>query len=409
MSGDILFLCHRIPFPPDRGDKIRSCHLLKALAEDHRVHVATFAENAEDRAAENTLADIATSHCLVDRNLSNGRAGALALLSGKPVSLAAFDSHAIRDYVAQVLRSHSIDTIVVFSGQMAQYVPEDFSGRFIMDFADVDSAKFESYAETAKGPMRAVYRREARMMASYERAIAVRADISSFVSEAEAALFRQRIGTAPARIEALGNGIDTEYYDPDLLDIAERPFVSHGPHIVFTGQMDYPPNIEAVSSFAREVMPAIHGQLPDAQFHIVGRAPGDAVMALAALPGVHVTGAVADVRPWIGYADLVVAPLRTARGIQNKVLEAMAMGRTVIASAQAAEGIDARHDREFLVAASPADEAAKAIALLSDRARARDIGAAARMRMLTHYGWNAQLAPLKAWLREPRATMGKAA
>jgi sugar transferase (PEP-CTERM/EpsH1 system associated) len=261
-----------------------------------------------------------------------------------------------------------------------------------MDFVDFDSAKYATYGAQGRGPMGWINRREGRVLLDFERRTAARADISSFVSEAEAALFRDACGLGPDRVVALENGVSLDYFDP----AASFPSVERGegPLFVFTGQMDYRPNIEAVESFARQTLPAIRTVHADARFAIVGRNPAKAVDALAALPGVIVTGGVPDVRGWLEAADVVVAPLRIARGIQNKVLEAMAMGRPVVASPQAAEGIDAMDEQHFLVATNPAEEAAKIVALLADPTHAQRLGIAARARMEERYRWSATLSHL---------------
>lgn len=317
-------------------------------------------------------------------------AGLRALARGRPVSLTAFEDVGIARFVRRTLAERPIGAIVVFSGQMAQYVPADRGAAcFVMDFVDVDSAKFAAYAETARPPMRWIQAREARLLAAFERETAIRADISLFVSEAEAALFRRRSGLGPERVRALGNGVDLMLFDPAKV----APVAEAGPLIVFTGQMDYAPNIEAVTAFARECLPAIRAAVPRARFAIVGRAPTPAVRALAAQAGVIVTGEVADVRGWLKAADVVVAPLKLARGVQNKVLEAMAMARPVVASPAAFEGIEATAGRDLIVAEGAAAVAA-IVRLLSDDTEARLLGEAARARIVSAYSWGQRLAPL---------------
>lgn len=392
---EILFLAHRVPWPPDRGDKIRSFHILKKLQSMAPVHVGAFADNARDvECAEAERTGLASLHVEL-RDKPQWFSGVEALASGKPVSLTSFGSKSMQAWVEERLASGTISHIFVFSGQMAQYVPADFDGRFVMDFVDVDSAKFESYAAEGNALMRWVYEREGRKLAEYEAEIARRTDAGLFVSEAEAALFRKRSGVA--NVAALGNGIDTIFYDPAAKFKKLHP-VFPDPLIVFTGQMDYRPNIEAVSDFARNAMPAIRQAHPETTFAIVGRNPTPAVVELSALPGVQLTGAVDDVRTWLAAADVVVAPLRIARGIQNKVLEAMAMAKTVVASTAAAEGIDAVDGEHLLVATNVADEGAKVSALLADTEERLRIGRAARAHAVAHYGWDAQLAPLEAIL-----------
>jgi sugar transferase (PEP-CTERM/EpsH1 system associated) len=309
-------------------------------------------------------------------------AGALALLEGRPISLSLFDSPKLRAFVERRLADDRIGTVFAFSGQMAQFVPAGARQRFVMDFGDVDSAKFDQYAEGRAGPMRWINRREGEKLFAFERATAVRADLCLFVSEAEAALFRARTGLA--NIRALSNGIDVDFFDPE----ADFPRLAkgEGPLLLFTGQMDYPPNAEAVAWFAREVLPLI----PAARFAIAGRNPPPSVRALAS-ERVTVTGAVADMRSWLAAADVVVAPLKLARGIQNKVLEAMAMAKPVVASPAAFEGIEAEPGRDLLVAE---DAAAMAAAIGRLLKAPGTIGAAARRQMQRRYRWEPRLAPL---------------
>lgn len=384
--GDVLFLAHRVPYPPNRGDKIRSYHLLRHLAEHARVHLIAFADDPADRGHEAVLSRFTTSHTIVDRAKGTPRAAFEALAAGKPVSLTAFASNDLAKAVEQTLASHEIETIFVFSGQMAQYIPADFSGRVVTDFVDMDSAKFAAYAEDARGPKRWMLAREARLLGAFERRVAARADATMFVSAAEAALFRANGGPAATAIE---NGIDTHAFDP----AADFARVEHPqPLIVFTGQMDYRPNIDAVDRFARRILPLVRDTVPDARFAIVGRKPDPRVVALAGLPGVTVTGEVPDVRGWLAAAAVIVAPLQLARGVQNKVLEAMAMARPIVASAAAAEGID--HKGTIRVAADTPHFAAEIVTLLADRAAADALGTAARARVIERYGWDARLAAL---------------
>ena len=390
--GDILFLAHRVPFPPDRGDKIRSHHLLKTLAKLAPVHVGCFAETEGDFAQESAIAGMAASHCLAPRGRSLAAAGLAALTSRKPVSLAAFDSPSLRAWVASTLQAHPVDTIFVFSGQMGQYVPDDFRGRVVIDLCDVDSAKFEAYAAAGRSPRRWIDRREAALLAAEESRLAARADCTLLITDEEAALFRSR-GNAGARIATLGNGIDTAFFDPQHVGACAELSKTAGPHIVFTGQMDYPPNIAAAQRMAHAILPRIRAELPHVMFHIVGRAPAPEVRRLAS-QAVRVWGEVPDVRPYLAAADLVAAPLTIARGVQNKVLEAMAMERAVVLSPEAATGIAAADGTDFAIAADDVAFARTASALLSDRPHALAMGAAARRFVVERQGWDAMLAPL---------------
>ena len=392
MTGELLFIAHRAPFPPDRGDKIRSWNILRALARIAPVHVAAIRDPADpDDIGASEIGAIAASFHLFPARYGRLGAVASALLTGEPASVAAFQSPALAHHVSHLLATRDIGAIYAYSGQMAQFVPDQLGKtRFVMDFVDMDSAKFATYAAQKPGLRGFANRMEAKRLFAFEKRTAVRADLSLFVSEAEAALFRRETGLGADRVQPLENGIDLALFDPARLH--PKPDVGQGPLIVFTGQMDYAPNVEAVSDFARNRMPAIRAAHPAAQFAIVGRAPTAPVKALAALPGVIVTGAVADTRPWLAAADVVVAPLKLARGIQNKVLEAMAMTKAVVASPAAAEGIDAKADQDFVVS----DRAEEVIDLLDHPEKARRIGVAARARMEARYGWSARLAGLPA-------------
>jgi sugar transferase (PEP-CTERM/EpsH1 system associated) len=400
LMGNILFLAHRVPFPPDRGDKIRSYHILRHLAARHRVHLVAFADDPRD-VVRPELAALTASRAIVRRTKSQAVAGVQALASGRPLSLTAFDAAAMRRAIGEVLAREDIETIFVFSGQMAQYLPEGAKQRVIMDFVDMDSAKFAAYADAARGPMRRLYAREAALLAAFETRVAARADASLFVSEAEADLFRRSTGAG--RVQAIENGIDTEHYNPSA---AFEPAKAGEGLIVFTGQMDYRPNIEAVRWFAEAILPRVRAACPEAGFAIVGRDPTDGVKALGRQDRVMVTGEVADVRGWLAAAALVVAPLKLARGVQNKVLEAMAMARPVVASEAAAEGID--HEGTIAIGATAAEIEVEVIRLLADRGAAADLGRAARARVVARYGWEARLAPLDALFKLP-ARLGRAA
>ena len=384
---ELLFLAHRVPYPPDRGDKIRSWHILKHLAGLGRVHLACFADDPADAAHLPALREalggrLGKAHVEI-RRTGRAVAGARALLEGKPVSLALFDSARLRGFVEAM--AGKVDAVFAFSGQMAQFVPA--GARLIMDFVDMDSAKFAAYA-TEGGATAPIHRREAKKLFAFERSVAARAETSLFVSEAEAGLFRARADLPGADIRALHNGVDLDFYRP-----GHEPVEAPHPLIVFTGQMDYAPNADAVRWFAAEVLP----RLPGAHFAIVGRNPTAEVQRLAA-PNVTVTGAVPDVRAWIAAADVVAAPLRIARGVQNKVLEAMAMGKAVVASPAAFEGIEAEPGRDLIVADGAGAQAEAIAALLADPARATSLGAAARARMEAAYSWEARLAPLASIL-----------
>lgn len=397
--GETLFLAHRVPFPPDRGDKIRSHHVLRALAALGPVHVGTFDD--QSGYGEQFLSGIAASHYLVPHRKSDVLAAAEAMVRGQPVSLAAFAHDGLREWVGQVLHYRPIDAIYVFSGQMAQYVPPHFPGRTVLDLCDVDSAKFEAYGKAGHGPKAWVHAREGRLLALAEERFARAADTTLLISENEANLFRTRVSAMnQIDLQVMRNGIDAGFFAPDAVK-PQPTLYGPGPNIVFTGQMDYAPNVTAVERMVHRILPGIREFHANAEFHIVGRAPTPAVKALGKQDGVTVWGEVEDVRPYIAEADLVAAPLTIARGIQNKVLEAMAMGKPVLLSPEAATGIDAQDGEHFAIAEGDRMMVGRALALCDDPAKARAMGQAARTFVLEEQGWPAMLAGLGGLLRPP--------
>jgi len=395
MSG-ILFLAHRLPFPPDRGDKIRSHNVLRALAALGPVHVGCFGETVADKATEIDLAELAESHCMPMRDKPLPVAGLEALVRREPVSLTAFRHPALTGWIMRTLAQHEIGAIYVFSGQMGQYVPESWTGRLVVDLVDVDSAKFEAYARGSKAPLSWIHAREARLLAREEARLAARADHTLLISAAEAELFAGRLPSGGgANVSVLGNGIDARRFDPAGLAV-HPALIEAGPHIVFTGQMDYPPNVEAALRAVERLMPWIRAVHPDARLHIVGRAPVPELLALEGKSGARVWGEVPDVRPFLAAADLVLTPLTIARGVQNKVLEAMAMACPIVLTPAAATGIPGEDDVHFAVAESDEDLVARALALLAREAAAQAMGQAARRLVIERMSWAAMLAPLPA-------------
>lgn len=403
MIGEILFLAHRMPFPPNRGDKIRSHHVLKHLARLAPVHVATFADDAADLAEEAALSEVAASYCLRQRTKPLLLAGAQSLLQRRPVSLTAFYNREIAEYVERMLAERPIAAIYVFSGQMGQYVPASFKGRVIADLVDVDSAKFDAYGEDHGGVRGLIEAREGRLLRAEEARLAERADICLLISRPEADLFEQRLDPilrSSARIAVLPNGIDADSFAPGQIVSAPELSEAGTPRLIFSGQMDYAPNIAAVQRVAARILPMVRQSLPDATFHVVGRNPPDALRRIERVPGCKVWGGVPDIRTWLAGADVALVPLMLARGVQNKVLEAMAMERPVVLTNAAATGIAATDDLHFAIADDDAAIAAKVVELLSSPSRAAAMGQAARRFVVETMSWNAALAPLSDWISD---------
>lgn len=395
--SEVLFLAPRIPFQPDRIDKVRSYHLLRAIAALAPVHVACFADDDFDMAEEFELAAIARSHCMVRRSKPMGIAGAQALLAGEPVSLPAFRDRRLAEYVAKITAARPISAIYVFSGQMGQYVPESFEGLVIADLVAVDSAKFEAYAEKGRGLERWAYAREGRLLREAEAAIAARADVCLLVSAEEAALFRSRLGPddrSGAEIRTLPNGINTVGFDPAIVAPEPRLRDCPGPRLILSGQMDHAPNVAAALRAVDHILPRVRQVLPEATLHVVGRNPPQKLRVRDGTAGCHVWGAVADMRTWIKAADLALVPVEVSRGVQNKVLEAMSMALPIVLTSVAAAGIGGTDGTHFRVEDSDRAIAEAVVDLISDPDRARTMGLAARLFVSVNASWQTSLAVL---------------
>lgn len=398
---DLLVLIHRIPWPPNKGDKIRSHHLLRYLAKRYRVHLGTFIDDPDDERYLPALEALCTSLHAAPLEPRSARLRALTgLFNAQPLSLPYYRDRGMTRWVRQQLETHAIERAVVFSSPMAQYLEPFPAVRRVVDLVDVDSDKWRQYARDRSWLGRLVYAREARRLLAFERRAARAASATLLVSEAEADLFRRLAPETAARIHAVHNGVDTDWFDPG--QAGETPYAEGVRPLVFTGAMDYWPNEEAVTWFVQTILPRIREVIPEAGLYIVGNHPTRGVQALATYPGVVVTGFVEDMRPWLGHAEVAVAPLRIARGVQNKVLEAMAMGRTVMATGEALAGIEARVGEEVLQADGA--EAFVRTVLASLRTPDVALGKRARARIVGAYGWDARLEPLDRLMEEGDAT-----
>lgn len=404
MAKRLLFLAHRIPWPPDKGEKIRARHILDYLSRHFEVDLGCLVDDRDDLRHIPVLRE-RLAHVEAPFIAGGGPGAALRTLRylrpGAPLSRGWFHHPALAAWVRGGLASGRYDAVFVFSSAMAPYVldqPRNPTGqRRVLDLVDVDSAKFAAYAKTAKGPMRLVYAREARTLLALERRAAAAFDQALLVSEPEARHFLNIAPECADRVSWIENGVDCARFDPDRS--WPTPFEAPGPHLVFTGAMNYRPNIEAVEWFARDILPMLRERAAPPSFHIVGMRPAPAVMELAGLPGVHVTGTVPEVQPWLAHADAVVAPLRIARGIQNKVLEAMAMARPVVATPAAFEGIHAMPGRDLLLASNAAEFATRVASILDGEHP--QLGGSGRIAVLAGHAWDATLGRLGNLLGVP--------
>ncbi|MDY0011731.1 MAG: TIGR03087 family PEP-CTERM/XrtA system glycosyltransferase [Rhodocyclaceae bacterium] len=396
----LLLLVHRLPYPPNKGDKVRSYRILRHLAERYRVFLATFVDQPEDWQHVATVEGWCAGVCVRPIHPRLKRLASLAaFLRGEALTLPYYRDRSMARWVREVVQREDIRHGVVFSGAMAQYLEGLPKLGQVVDFCDVDSEKWTQYAPTKPWPLSWVYAREGRRLLAFERLVAARSDASLFVTRAEADLFLGRAPEAASRVAVMENGVDTAYFSPE--PPRDNPFPPGGPVLVFTGAMDYWPNVDGVCWFARDILPSLRQTHPGLRFWIVGMNPASEVLALARPGEVVVTGTVPDVRPFLAHASAVVAPLRIARGIQNKVLEAMAMARPVVAHPSCLQGLDALEGSEILAAENAEGFRAALAVALGPRGQA--LGAAARARVTTRYGWERQLGVLDQVLAGARS------
>jgi sugar transferase (PEP-CTERM/EpsH1 system associated) len=393
----LLYLVHRLPYPPNKGDKIASYHQFDHLRQSYDISVGCFVDDDNDWQYVSEFQPLCEDLHVVRLNPTLARLSSLrGLLTGEALSLPYYRNRSMQDWVDTQLDDKRFDAILVFSGVMAQYVHGPRAGaiRCVIDFVDVDSDKWRLYAENRRGVMRWLYTREADLLLRFERAQAARADASIFVSREEAELFQRLAPEVAARVHYRVQGVDSARFDPSIG--FERPFPDSEKAMVFTGAMDYWPNVDAVQWFVREVFPDVRAAVPEACFYIVGMNPTSEVQALATFPGVIVTGMVDDVRPYMAHAHLAALPVRVARGIQNKVLEAMAMEKPILAASPAIHGIEEFEEFSPFVSDDAGELARMAISLL----RAPPlVDRAARACVLEHFSWSTNLKKVEALLQ----------
>jgi sugar transferase (PEP-CTERM/EpsH1 system associated) len=388
---DLLFLAHRVPYPPDKGDRIRSFHLLQCLARHTAVHLACLADEPVTGEVVSALEGLCERVAVI-RLGGWGRWGrALAsLVRGRTVTEGAFSSPALRATLRRWARETRFHAALASASSMVPYLRLDELREVpaVIDLMDVDSQKWFDYAAASRAPRRWLYRAEGKRLRRLEQGLPAWARAVTLVSEAEADLYRSF--SAPGPVQAVPNGVDLAYFQPR----AEAA----GPTCVFVGALDYRPNVDAVCWFCREVWPEVVRRRPEARMSLVGRRPVSAVLRLGAVPGVEVVGQVPDVRPHLARAAVAVAPLRLARGLQNKVLEALAMGKATVASPPALAALRVEPGVHLLEASSPAEWVAAVLRLLDDAGLRRRLGAAGRHFVERNHHWDRCLDPFQSLL-----------
>jgi sugar transferase (PEP-CTERM/EpsH1 system associated) len=390
----ILFLAHRTPYPPNKGEKIRAYHFLSNLAKSHAVTLVYWVDDPQDLKHTPLLRSLCRGRVIpvrLNRTLAMLRA-VRSLLNGRSFTEGFYGSRLFQHAIDDALRHGPFDAVYVFSSAVAPYAANIEAKAKIVDFVDVDSDKWGQLAEASAFPLSALYRIEKRRLACLEIAISKWASRSLFVSMAEAQLFR-KIG-GQGCIEFLSNGTDLELR---RLPLEQIPFHAagsvgtsqrNGAKLIFVGTMDYYPNIDAVRYFAEEIFPLIRQKYSEVTFEIVGRRPSKVVRRLSRIDGIEVVGEVADVRSYLVRADVSVAPMRIARGVQNKVLEAMALGVPVVATPAAIEGIEVCNGEEVFIATSAEQFAQRVLQLLSNADLRKTMTKKAWNKMNQFYNWD---------------------
>lgn len=391
---NILYLVHRAPYPPDKGDRIRSYHLLRYLRTLGNVWLATLADGpmAPESIAE--LKRQTTRQAIVPLGPARWLHGGTNLLRGRSLSEGIFASRRLRRVLRNWCHEVRFDAAVCFCSSVFASLPRDLltEAAIVCDFVDVDSEKFRQYAEQTSSLKGHLYWLEAARLRQLERSIGAESDLCLLTTEPEADLYRAI--QPEANILAIPNGVRSDYFAVQPRN-PQTP-----PNCVFVGELNYPPNEDAVLWFAKEIWPRIAARQPNSRFRIVGRGPTPAIEALRTIPGVEVVGAVPDVRPFVADATVSVAPLRLARGVQNKVLEAMSMGRAVVSSPDAAAGLSVTPGHQLLVASTADEWEERVTSLLSDPQRADAMGAAGRQYVLNFHVWDHCLSPLGEAIRQ---------
>lgn len=404
MKPPLLYLCHRIPFPPNKGDKITTFHVLKFLSQHYEVYLGTFVDDQQDWQYRDYVQSFCKEALFVPLNEKVAKLkGASAFITGAPITLPFYYSGKMQRWVHRVVKDNGIEKMFIYSACMAQYVLSAKMQHIhkIMQFADIDSDKWRQFAQSQSTLMRLVYLREFEKLFDYEQRVTEQFNLSCFISDAEVKLFKSMVkAQLHPKIKTLSNGIDSDFFSPTAKSqLAENYPLATENYVVFTGAMDYQPNVDSVVWFVHQVWLKVCKKAPNSRFYIVGSAPSKKVLDLMQFPGVVVTGRVEDVRPYLQHAKAAVAPMQMARGIQNKILEAMAMELPVMTTLLGAEGIELRNDNLFIT-----DSADRMREWVSEKLKAPARSATESRRWLqANYSWEAKLSPMLEYLGEQRA------
>ncbi|WP_448565111.1 TIGR03087 family PEP-CTERM/XrtA system glycosyltransferase [Thalassotalea ganghwensis] len=396
-KAPLLYLCHRIPYPPNKGDKIRSFNILKKLSEHFDIYLGCFIDDPFDQQYVSKLEDYCQEVFSLNQHKTMAKLkGLKAFLVGQPITLPYYFDLAMKQWVSKTFQQHNIQHIFVYSSSMAQYCDDEAyrHANRVIDFVDVDSDKWRQYADKKSGIAKWVFQREHRTLAQYEKAVAQSFTHSLFVSPDEAKLFCSlHPEVTDTKVQGVLNGVDIDFFNPEA-KMAEES-IPKKPYLVFTGAMDYWANVDSVLWFSEFVWPQIRRSHPECLFYIVGGNPSPEVTKLAEQPGIVVTGRVHDIRPYILHASCAVAPMRIARGIQNKVLEAMALNKPIVTTTMGMEGINAPENNSVKVTDDIEQYTVACRRFLTEKVESDN-----RNWIIDHFTWKATLAHMEQYFYE---------
>ncbi len=396
-----LYLSQRVPFPPNKGEKIRTFHQIKYLLEnDHEIFLCCPYISDDELELFRQFTDqygVHTQQYKLDSKILRYFSG---MVSHKALSISNFYSLKLQEIIDQLISSETFQNIVCTSSSMAEYIFKSSAitesknrPKLIMDFMDLDSDKWRQYSDLSTLPMKWIYRREFNLLSKYEQKIYNFFDICFFITQAEVDLFCQA-NECTEKPLAIGNGIENETFTPAI-----HPPENDAPVFIFTGVMNYKPNIDAVLWFTDNVWPKITKKHPESRFIIAGMNPVPGILALTNVKGIEVTGFVDDILPYYHQSDFFIAPLRIARGVQNKILQAFSCGLPVISTSMGAEGIDYSDGENLLIADTPDAFFDNIEKLISNKILYQSLKENALKLIKNHYSWDVKLAPLEKILK----------
>jgi sugar transferase (PEP-CTERM/EpsH1 system associated) len=388
----VLFLTHRLPYAPNRGDRVRAFHIVRTLAPAFELELVSLVHDQHELAQAESIRTLGVRVAGYPVARLNNYAKAIVHLGGRrPLTHVLLDARGLVPSLAEIVRNRRPDVVLAFCSSMARFAlePPLSDLPLVLDLVDVDSEKWAAMATTASWQRRWLYQREARHLARFERQAATRAFATLVVNERESVSLKRIVPDAAIRV--VPNGVNSAELRP-------RTAPTESADVIFCGVMNYAPNVHGVLWFAREVWPLVRARRPDALFRIVGSDPTAAIRRLASKrDGIEVTGTVADVRNHLWNGAVSVAPLMTARGVQTKVLEAIAAGLPAVVTSQVSGGLPPELNAAYRVADSAEAFAAETVSLLALSGRERRaVAAQANLAALT---WDARLAPLHEILR----------